>query len=141
MSSRKKPQRKLTKKQALERIARYLNVWAPFLGLDAEWDIKIALVDKLPGEGKSDEDSAAEAVWTTGYRSARLYFLEKELCSCSDADAESYVLHELGHLWYAPVSELIEAMTGTRSTVTDALGVAEETLIDRWTRNLLRLAA
>jgi len=126
--------KKLTEKQLTARITQEVDYWADFYGLSQTWVIRVQVAHDL-------EDGGATIRWEPGYKDASLKFQYSDFCEASDVKIKSFVMHELGHLLFAPLTDAIRHAIGTGTMVERLYAYEEEGVVDSISHIIRRAVA
>ncbi len=95
-----------------ERVIRYLQKWQGILGLDG-WQLCTLFVPTQPAD---QPDLSMRVEWPTYYKSADIKIFPHNREN-HDTVVERTVVHELCHLIFAPVDDVLHTMIGCDSEV------------------------
>ena len=106
-------------------IERQVRKWQPRLGLN-QWSIE---VNEYPNEAAADKDTALSIDWSPSYMTATLAFFPQTLVN-SRKWVEHTVVHEMLHLQFARLTDLVEENFHMKSPLGIELHARIETALD-----------
>ena len=116
-----------------KRIIDEVNLWMDRMCLSQNWHVDVEFVTRF-----KESKKIAETIWAAGYQSGVITF---SLLALSTINPRSYgrlVVHELRHLNYAELDDVISKYVGDGSIVHKATDDAIEVMCDRDTTMILR---
>ena len=93
----------------VEMLTREVARLARFVGVSQTWDIIVTIWDE------AEADGAAMIRWVPGYQKATIFFDLDAIRHATLQQVEAYILHELLHLIFAPLDDMMKAEIGPNS--------------------------
>lgn len=118
-----------TKAQLLKQVKLLVVKWQGLLGLNG-WSIETAIAEGIP------TDVAMFVQWHPHYRSAKI-FINPVLDSTDNL--ERTVVHELAHLFLAPIKDIMDDELNPEGYFYDRFHNASETTVEGITSAIMRV--
>ncbi len=113
-------------------VTTLVRLWSKRMLLEA-WHIEIEILSKLHGS------TIGQINWVDGYKSATLQISEVKWTASSDEFKSHTVVHELRHLFQAPVTEILAKYVGYQTLVWKAVNDELEKVCDTDAKILLQI--
>lgn len=120
--------KKATDKELLARCLRITTDMAAFMGITPQWSICVML-SALTRDG-GEANSAASVQWPVLYKQATIFFDREIVRTSTDSELLAIVIHELVHILYAPVEDMLREEIGRNSYVRMRLTDIQENVCD-----------